>query len=362
MAVTVPTVAGRRSAAVCPDDPLAAAEAAHLRYVNDAQPGIRRLRAGRGFRYLGVDGAPVREIATLRRIRALAIPPAWRDVWICPLAHGHLQAVGRDARRRKQYRYHPRWRAVRDETKYARLVEFARALPRIRTRVQTDLARHGLTREKVLATVVRLLETTAIRVGNEAYVRQNGSFGLTTLRSRHVTVRGSQLCFEFRGKGGKRHRVKVSDRRIAGIVRRCQDLPGQELFQYRDESGHNETIDSSDINEYLREIGGGTFTAKDFRTWIGTVLATRILAEREQGQGAHTRTAQRRHVREAIAQVSAQLGNTPAICRKCYVHPFVIEAYLQRQLVARRPRSSAPRGLGPDEVSVLSILDDHVAA
>ena len=360
MAVTVLTVRSRRRAAVCPDDPLAAAEAARLRYVNDAQPGIRRLRAGRGFRYLGVDGAPVREIATLRRIRALAIPPAWRDVWICPLAHGHLQAVGRDARRRKQYRYHPRWRAVRDETKFARLVEFARALPRIRARVEADLARHGLTREKVLATVVRLLETTAIRVGNEAYVRQNGSFGLTTLRSHHVTVQGSQLCFEFRGKGGKRHRVKVSDRRIAGIVRRCQDLPGQELFQYRGESGRNETIDSADINEYLREIGGGTFTAKDFRTWVGTVLATRILAER--GQGARTGTARRRHVREAIAQVSAQLGNTPAICRKCYVHPSVIEAYLQKRLVARRPRSPAPPGLGSDEVSVLSVLDDRVAA
>jgi DNA topoisomerase-1 len=342
------------------DDPPAAAEAAHLRYVNDAQPGIRRRRASRGFRYWGVDGAPVRAAATLQRIRALAIPPAWRSVWICPVAHGHLQAVGRDARGRKQYRYHPRWRAVRDETKYARLVEFARALPRIRARVTADLARPGLTRAKVLATVVRLLETTAIRVGNEAYARQNGSFGLTTLRSRHVTVQGAQLCFEFRGKGGKRHRVKISDRRLAGIVRRCQDLPGQELFQYRDEAGQKQTIDSADINEYLREAGGGAFTAKDFRTWVGTVLAARILVERAHADQAAT--AQRRHVRDAILRVSAQLGNTPTICRKCYVHPLIIEAYLQKRLAGRSLRAAGPRGLRPEELSVLAILNDRAAA
>jgi DNA topoisomerase-1 len=335
------------------------AQAANLRYVTDAQPGIRRLRAGRGFRYVSAAGAPVRTPAILRRIRALAIPPAWQAVWICPAAHGHLQAVGRDGRGRKQYRYHSRWRAVRDQTKYARLVQFARALPRIRTRVQADLARRGLARETVLATVVRLLESTAIRVGNEEYARQNGSFGLTTLRNRHVTIQGSQLSFEFRGKGGKRHSVMVSDRRIAAIVRRCQDLPGQELFRYRDESGQSQTIDSADINAYLREIGGGSYTAKDFRTWVGTVLAARILARRRRA--APTRAARLRLVREAIAHVSVQLGNTPTICRKCYVHPGVIETYLQKRPRRRPPRLLVRRGLRPDELSVLSILTERVA-
>ncbi len=350
---------GPRLARGRPDDPPAAAQAADLRYVSDARPGIRRHRAGRGFRYVGPEGAPVRDAATLERIRALAIPPAWRGVWICTLAHGHLQAVGRDARGRKQYRYHARWRAVRDETKYARLVEFARALPRIRARVTMDLARPGLPRPKVLATVVRLLETTAIRVGNAAYARQNGSFGLTTLRSRHVTVRGAQLRFEFRGKGGKQHCVTVSDRRIAGIVRRCQDLPGQELFQYRDETGQLETIDSADINGYLREIGGGAFTAKDFRMWVGTVLAAQRLAEPGP---VLTVAAQRRRVRDAIVHVSAQLGNTPTICRRCYVHPLVVDAYLRGRLAARGLRGPAPRGLRADEANVLAILERPVAA
>ena len=316
---------------------------------------------GRGFRYVSAEGAPIRDKEILGRIRSLAIPPAWREVWICPAAHGHLQAVGRDARGRKQYRYHPRWRAVRDGTKYARLVDFARALPRIRARVRADLARRGLSRETVLATVVRLLESTAIRIGNESYARQNGSFGLTTLRNRHVTIQGSQLRFEFRGKGGKRHCVRVSDRRVAGIVRRCQDLPGQELFQYRDESGQIETIDSADINAYLRQIGGGAFTAKDFRTWVGTVLAARLLAAR--GEPAQSRAARRRHVREAVVRVSAQLGNTPAICRKCYVHPVVIETYLEKRQVSQRlGRHAARRGLLPDEVAALAILDGRVAA
>jgi len=357
--VEILTSQRRERAAVRPDDRSAVAESAHLRYVSDAQPGIRRLRVGRGFRYVDAAGAPIRDPAALRRIRALAIPPAWRTVWICSLAHGHLQAVGRDARGRKQYRYHPRWRAVRDETKYARMADFARALPRIRARVTADLARRGLTREKVLATVVRLLESTAIRIGNEAYARENGSFGLTTLRSRHVTVHGAQLCFEFRGKGGKRHRVEISDRRIAGIVRRCQDLPGQELFQYQDEAGQYQTIDSADINTYLREMAGGSFTAKDFRTWVGTVLATCVLTER--GRTGHTLVARRRHVREAIAHVSAQLGNTPAICRKCYIHPQVIEAYLERRLPRLR-HASAARGLNADEAIVLLLLADRTAA
>jgi DNA topoisomerase-1 len=350
---------GPRRARGRPDDPPAAAEAADLRYVSDARPGIRRRRAGRGFRYVGPDGTPIRDGSTLERIRALAVPPAWREVWICPLAHGHLQAVGRDARGRKQYRYHARWRAVRDETKYARLVEFARALPRMRARVTADLARPGLSRPKVLATVVRLLETTAIRVGNTAYARQNGSFGLTTLRSRHVTVRGTRLRFEFRGKGGKPHCVTVSDRRIAGIVRRCQDLPGQELFQYRDETGQLQTVDSADINDYLREIGGGAFTAKDFRTWVGTVLAAQRLAEPGP---VLTVAAQRRRVRDAIVHVSAQLGNTPTICRRCYVHPLVVDAYLRGRLAARGLRGPAPRGLRADEMNVLAVLERPTAA
>jgi DNA topoisomerase-1 len=349
-----------RSAFAPPSGSPAAAQAADLRYVSDAQPGIHRRRIGQAFRYLGVDGRPIRDPGILQRIRALAIPPAWRDVWICPVAHGHLQAVGRDARGRKQYRYHARWRAVRDETKFARLVEFARALPSIRARVAADLARPGLPRAKVLATVVRLLETTAIRVGNEAYVRQNGSFGLTTLRSRHVTVRGSRLSFEFRGKGGKRHCVEVADRRIASIVRRCQDLPGQELFQYRDESGRIQTIDSADINAYLRELGGGAFTAKDFRTWLGTVLAAQLLAEPQPA--VRTQAAQRRRVRDAIVRVSAQLGNTPTICRRCYVHPLVIEAYLHRRPAAPAARAPAPRGLSAEERRVLSLLERPLAA
>jgi DNA topoisomerase I len=339
---------GRRAAA-------GFAEAAQLRYVSDTYPGMRRLAAGRGFCYVRADGAPVRDIATLQRIRSLAVPPAWKSVWICPVAHGHLQAVGRDARGRKQYRYHPRWRAIRDETKYARLAEFGRALPRIRSRVFSDLALCGLTRHKVLATLVRLLEATAIRVGNEEYVRENHSYGLSTLRNRHVTVEGSKLCFEFRGKGGRRHCVHMSDRRIAGIVRRCQDLPGQELFQYLDQSGRRQAIDSADVNGYLREIGGGDFTAKDFRTWVGTVLAVRALMDGPVVPD--TRTARQQHLREAIRHVSARLGNTPTICRKSYVHPCVIQAYLEKRLARRPGRMRTVRGLDPEEIVVLSLLE-----
>ena len=260
-------------------DPVKAAQQAGLRWMCDDVPGIRRVRAGKGFRYVGADGKAVRDAATLARIRKLVIPPAWRDVWICPSPDGHVQATGRDARGRKQYRYHDQWRQKRDETKYDKMLLFGLALPKIRARVDEDLALPGLPRDKVLATVVRLLETTLIRVGNEEYARANGSFGLTTLRSRHVDVAGSTIRFHFRGKSGKRHRVAVHDRRLARIIRRCQDLPGHELFQYVDDDGALHPIDSQDVNDYLKEITHQDITAKDFRTWNGTVLAAAALRE-----------------------------------------------------------------------------------
>jgi DNA topoisomerase I len=331
-------------------DPGEAADAAQLRYVSDSRPGIQRLRHGRSFRYAGPDGQAVRDLPTLRRIRSLAIPPAWTQVWICPIAHGHIQAVGRDARGRKQYRYHARWRTVRDEAKFDRILQFGRALPTIRERVGKDLERPGLPREKVLASVVRLLETSLIRVGNAEYARENGSYGLTTLRSRHVTVEGARVRFEFRGKGGKQHIVDVSDRRLAAVVRRCQDLPGHELFQYLDEDGQRQAIDSADVNAYLREIGGEEFTAKDFRTWGGTVLAAFALAGPGQEGDA------RRRLTAAIGQVAARLGNTPTICRKCYIHPDVVAAHLSGSLEGGL-RGRPGNGLGAEEWAVLRLLD-----
>src|SRR5438309_11783425 len=285
-------------------DPVASARAAGLRYVSDTMPGIRRQRSGKGFSYLAPDGAAIREAQTIRRIRSLAIPPAWTDVWICPHPAGHLQASGRDARGRKQYRYHSRWRAVRDAVKYDRMLDFARALPRIRERTDRDLELDGLPRRKVLATVVRLLEETRIRVGNDEYRKENGSFGLTTLPNRHVNAHGSSIGFNFRGKGGKSHLVKVSDRRLVRIVKRCQDLPGQELFQYVDEDGQPKAIESADVNEYLRAISGDDFTAKEFRTCAGTILAARFL--REAVGVPHTRRAERALVR-ATARVADEL-------------------------------------------------------
>jgi DNA topoisomerase-1 len=331
-------------------DPGEAADAAQLRYVSDARPGIVRVRHGRAFRYIGTDGEAVADLPTLRRIRSLAIPPAWSDVWICPAAHGHIQAVGRDARGRKQYRYHVRWRAVRDEAKFDRVIQFGRALSAIRERVEKDLGRPGLPREKVLASVVRLLETTLIRVGNAEYARDNGSFGLTTLRTRHVTVEGARLRFEFRGKGGKHHTVDVSDRRLAAVVRRCQDLPGHELFQYLDEDGQRQVIGSTDVNAYLREIAGEEFTAKDFRTWGGTVLAARALAE--PSEEADTR----RRLTAAITEVAARLGNTPTICRKCYIHPDVVAAHADGSLVEAMGGRQAGE-LSAAEAAVLRLLE-----
>ncbi len=384
-------------------DPLAAARAAGLRHVDDSRPGLRRrstgkkLRQGKRwveeFQILDANGRVVRDRERLERIRRLAIPPAWRDVWICPHAAGHIQATGRDARRRKQYRYHPRWREHRDETKYGKMIAFARMLPAIRRRVAADLQASGLPRRKVLATVVRLLETTFIRVGNEEYARANRSFGLTTLKDRHVSFGGAEVRFHFRGKSGVFHEISIHDAAIARTVRSCRDLPGQELFQYLDVAGRPATIDSADVNEYIRDVAGDEFTAKDFRTWAGTVLAATALcaicrgagdANDDAGVAAGTRPRLRRgrapskrDVARAIEQVARRLGNTPSVCRKSYVHPEVIGAFLDGSLardtafgraVVRAP-AAAPttagvlslparsnRELRPEEAAVLALL------
>jgi DNA topoisomerase-1 len=341
------------------DDPAESAREAGLRYVTDEMPGIVRKRSGKGFTYIGPDGKPVRDDEQLKRIRALAVPPAWTDVWICADPRGHIQATGRDDRGRKQYRYHPRWREVRDETKYGRMVAFGDALPTIRKKVAEDLAKPGLRREKVLAAVIRLLETTLIRVGNDEYAKSNHSYGLTTLRDRHVEIDGSVIRFEFEAKGGKRRVVDLRDRTLARIVQRCRDLPGYELFQYVDEGGERRTVGSDDVNEYLREITGQEFSAKDFRTWTGTVLAALALA----GVGEFTSQRQaKKNVVRAIEEVADRLGNTPVICRKSYVHPAVIEAYLEGspvkipETVARATAKPCVEGLSREEKAVLSFL------
>lgn len=340
-------------------DGRASAQAAGLRYSTDARPGISRRRAGRGFGYRRPDGTPVHDATTLGRIRALAIPPAWTDVWICLDPVGHLQVTGRDARGRKQYRYHARWRAGRDDAKFEGLIDFARVLPRIRKRCEADLARPGLPREKVLAAVVRLLETTLIRVGNDEYARLNRSFGLTTLRTRHARVTGTRIRFRFRGKSGRQHEVGLRDRRLASIVRRCQDLPGQELFQYVGDDGEPHDVASDDINAYLREISGADVTAKDFRTWAGTVLAYRAL--RALDAGGDDRTA-RHNVIEAVRFTSDRLGNTPAVARRSYVHPAVLEAYLEGSLgsallEAAEEQSDPPTAADPrEEAEVVALL------
>ncbi len=305
-------------------DPVEAAEAAGLTYVSDAAPGISRRRAGKGFRYIGPTGTAVRDAATLARIRSLTVPPAYTDVWISPDPRGHIQATGRDARGRKQYRYHPKWREVRDETKFGRMLAFSEALPALRERVESDLSKPGLPREKVLAAVVRLLESTCIRVGNDEYARNNKSFGLTTLQDRHVTFSGARMTFSFRGKSGKDHECDVTDRRLARIVERCQALPGEELFQYVDEAGERQTIGSGDVNAYLREITGQEFTAKDFRTWAGTMLAARELRQMELGATAKETKS---NILMAVDKVSDLLNNTRAVCRKYYVHPTILETY-----------------------------------
>jgi len=299
-----------------------------LRHSTDRRPGITRRRSGRGFSYRDADGNVVRDRETLARIRSLAIPPAWTDVWICPYPNGHLQATGRDAKGRKQYRYHPRFRRGRDAAKFERLVAFANALPAIRSRVDEDLARPGLPKEKVLAAVVRLLELTLIRVGNEEYARLNRSFGLTTLRDRHADVAGSSIRFRFRGKSGRQHEVGLRDRRLAAIVRKCRDLPGQELFQYVGRDGEPIDVGSDDVNDYLRSIAPDV-TAKDFRTWAGTVLAFRALRALDRPA---TDGQAKKNVVAAIRETAELLGNTPAVCRQAYVHPVVVDAYLDDRL------------------------------
>lgn len=328
-------------------DPLESAVEAGLRYVSGGGPCIRRIRCGRSFRYVGTDGRKLKDPRHLERIRSLAIPPAWERVWICPMPHGHLQAYGWDARGRKQYRYHPDYRAVRDQAKFSRMIAFGTVLQLIRRGVESDLARRGLPKQKVLATVIRLLETTFIRVGNDEYAEENGSFGLTTLRNRHVRIEGATLLFRFRGKSGQEAAVELTDRKLARIVRQCQELPGYELFEYVDEDGETCRVDSDDVNRYIRELAGQDFSAKDFRTWAGTVLAAREL---HAAGPADSAGAIKRNIVAATKEVARQLGNRPATCRKYYIHPAVLDAYSEGQLDEMMQRgeqqNAAYEGLG----------------
>jgi DNA topoisomerase-1 len=341
-----------------------AAECIGLRYVSDAGPGIRRKKAGKGFTYTRADHSKLSEPGVLKRVKSLAIPPAWTEVWICPWADGHIQATGRDAKGRKQYRYHARFREVRESTKYEHVVAFADTLPSLRKKVREHMALRGLPREKVLATVVHLLESTLIRVGNDDYAKQNNSYGLTTLKNRHVAVDGNEVRFRFTGKGGKKWSLRVRDRRIAKIIQACQELPGQELIQYVDEEGNCRDITSTDVNDYLREITGKDITAKDFRTWAATVLAAMALNELESFDSA---AQAKRNLRAAIEKVSARLGNTPTICRKCYVHPEVLNSYMDGNLVlelkaqAETELRSGVERLKPEEAAVLALLRGRLA-
>ncbi|QNB06953.1 DNA topoisomerase IB [Herbaspirillum frisingense] len=339
------------------------ARANQLRYVNDEMPGIRRSRHGKGFAYHDAQGQLIRDADVLARLRSLAIPPAWEEVWISPHHNGHIQATGRDARGRKQYRYHARWRLVRDDAKYLRMISFARALPTIRKVVEQDLQRPGLNRQKVLAAVVHLLQSTFMRVGNDEYARQNKSFGLTTLRHRHVRVDGSDVLFRFRGKSGVQHDIKLHDPYVARIIRKMRELPGQELFQYVDDDGERHCIDSGDVNAYLREAAGEDFSAKDFRTWAGTVLATLALQAFER---VDSQAQAKQNVVRAIENVARRLGNTPSICRKCYVHPAVIESYLDgsfAELLEERVQAELVQelhDLSPEEAAVLALLQQRL--
>ena len=347
--------------------PTASARSAGLRHVSDDGPGFgrkaRKTKEGIAFSYFDAEGKPVRDREHLVRIKSLAIPPAYTDVWICPHADGHLQATGRDAKGRKQYRYHPRWRSVRDDNKYERMMAFAAALPGIRRRVDADLSRPNLPREKVLAAVVRLLETTLIRVGNDEYAKSNKSFGLTTMRDRHVKLGRKSIRFEFRGKSGVSHEIDLEDARLARIVARCRDLPGQELFQYLDENGDASDIDSSDVNAYLQEISGRDFTAKDFRTWAGTVLASMALQEFE---AFDSQAQAKKNIVAAIEHVSERLGNTPSVCRKCYVHPEVLLSYLDGSMVEtlrQRAEAEINEGLDllrPEEAAIVALLQQRL--
>jgi DNA topoisomerase-1 len=345
-------------------DPVTAAKAAGLRYATDMRPGIRRERAGKSFRYVDPDSRAIRDEEVLSRIKGLVIPPAWEDVWICPMPLGHIQATGRDEKGRKQYRYHPRWRQVRDGAKYDRMMAFGRALPHIREQTDRDLSLPGLPRRKVLAAVVQLLEGSLIRVGNDEYAKSNHSYGLTTMRDKHVTLHGATIEFRFRGKSGILHKIDLHDRRLATIVRRCQELPGQELIQYVGEDGEIRDVGSGDVNDYLREVTGSEFTAKDFRTWAGTVLAAMALQEFE---AFDSRAQAKKNVVRAIERVAERLGNTPTVCRKCYVHPGLLDAYLDGSMIdAMRQRAARAMGeslgeLRPEEAAVMALLQNRLA-
>jgi DNA topoisomerase I len=340
-------------------DPRDAAESTGLRYVSDDRPGIRRKRAGKGFVYLQPNGAKLVDPQVVGRTRSLAIPPAWTEVWICRFEDGHIQATGRDAKGRKQYRYHPMFREMREGVKFEHLSAFAEALPTIRAKVAEHIALRGLPREKVLATVVHLLETTLIRIGNDDYAKRNKSYGLTTLKNRHVVIEGSEVRFRFIGKSGKQWSLKVRDRRIAKIIKACQELPGQDLLQYLDEGGDLRAVTSSDVNAYLKEATGQDVTAKDFRTWAGTVLAALALNELDRFE---TAAQAKRNLRAAIEGVSARLGNTPTICRKCYIHPEVISAYLDGNLLLEIKSEVESESTGevaallPEETALLAML------
>lgn len=322
-----------------------------LHYVDDSQPGLSRRRWRDRFIYLDADGELVRDEATLARIAALVIPPAYTDVWICADPQGHLQATGRDARGRKQYRYHAQWREVRDQHKYGRMLAFAQVLPKLRKQLDAHLRRPGLGREKVMALVVSLLDSTLIRVGNRQYMRDNNSYGLTTLNSDHVEVKGSTIRFQFRGKRGVEHNVTLRDRRLAGMVKRCMELPGQTLFQYLDDNGERHSIGSSDINLFLQQLTGADFTAKDYRTWAGSSLALHLL----RPLAWEPETEAKRQVTAIVRQVAARLGNTPAVCRRCYIHPAVLEHFQLGRLGAL-PRARIRQGLEPEEVTLMHFL------
>ena len=344
-------------------DPVVSARSAGLRYVSDRRPGIGRRKSGKGFCYLDSDGKPIRDKTITRRIQSLGIPPAWQEVWICPWENGHIQATGRDARGRKQYRYHEQWRVVRDEAKYGRMINFGRMLPMLREKVASALALPGFPRETVLAIIVRLLETTLIRVGNAEYARANQSFGLTTLRDRHVRINGSQVEFQFRGKSHVQHALKLRDRQLAGIIKRMRDLPGQELFQYVDEAGERHAVSSDDVNEYLRALTGEDYTAKDFRTWAGTLEAAMAFLELPSYE---TPAQAKKNVDQAIKAVAGKLGNTPRICRNCYVHPLLIEGYLdERQWQEWRAglRGEEVAGQTPTDIesTILTLFERQLA-
>jgi len=345
-------------------DPEATAEVAGLRHVNDSKPGISRKKAGRGFYYLAANGSKITDHKMLTRIKSLVIPPAYRDVWICSFANGHIQATGMDERGRKQYRYHPRWREIRDETKYHRMTLFGSLLPKIRKRTNRDLRKRGLPREKILAAIVQLLEKTLIRVGNEAYAKENQSYGLTTMRNKHVEVNGHTMEFDFRGKSGKKHHIDLTDRRLAAIIKRLQDLPGQELFQYLDDNEEPRSIDSAEVNEYLKHVSGEDFTAKDFRTWSGTVLMTLALREFEEFD---SQAQAKKNVVAAIKSVAERLGNTPAVCRKCYVHPAILECYVDGTMLqsikqlAEQQLANELHSLRAEEAAVLALLRQRLS-